>query len=108
MSETVLMTRMNTSLPEAVLEIIAPDGNRTLMRVDRSPFLIGRGAETGNHVQLSDRRISRQCAALIFDGQNFRLEDRGQKRGLFINGEKAPESVALRSGDTISFGLPDS
>jgi phosphoserine phosphatase RsbU/P len=107
-SETILMTRMNTSLPEAVLEIIAPDGNRTLMRIDRSPFLIGRGAETGNHVQLSDRRISRQCAALVFDGQDFRLEDRGQKRGLFINGEKAPESVPLRSGDTISFGLPDS
>jgi sigma-B regulation protein RsbU (phosphoserine phosphatase) len=79
-----------------------------VMQVDRSPFLIGRGADTGNHVQLADRRISRQCAALVFDGRSFRLEDRGQKRGLFINGVKAPESVQLRDGDSISFGLPDS
>jgi GAF domain-containing protein len=95
-------------LPEAALEVISPDGTRALKRVECTPFLIGRGADVGNHVQLSDRRISRQCAALIFDGRAFKLEDRGQKRGLFINGQKAPESVTLRDGDTISFGLPDS
>jgi serine phosphatase RsbU (regulator of sigma subunit) len=104
MSETVIIPRM----PEAVLEVVSPDGTRSLKRVDQSPFLIGRGAETGNHLQLSDRRISRQCAAVVFDGQCFRLEDRGQKRGLFINGQKAEEAAALKDGDTINFGLPDS
>jgi len=109
MSETVFFPRMpEVVLPEASLEVISPDGTRALKRVECTPFLIGRGADVGNHVQLSDRRISRQCAALIFDGRAFRLEDRGQKRGLFINGQKAPESVTLRDGDTISFGLPDS
>lgn len=104
MSETVMIARM----PEAVLEVVSPEGTRTLVRVDRSPFLIGRGADTGNHLQLNDRRISRQCAALVFDGKVFRLEDRGQKRGLFVNGEKAPEGAPLRDGDAINFGLPDS
>jgi len=109
MSDTVFYPRMpEVVLPEAALEVISPDGTRQIMRVECSPFLIGRGADVGNHVQLSDRRISRQCAALIFDGRAFRLEDRGQKRGLFINGQKAPETVTLRDGDTISFGLPDS
>ena len=109
MSDTVFYPRMpEVVLPEAALEIISPDGTRQIMRVECTPFLIGRGADVGNHVQLSDRRISRQCAALIFDGRAFRLEDRGQKRGLFINGQKAPETVTLRDGDTISFGLPDS
>jgi serine phosphatase RsbU (regulator of sigma subunit) len=109
MSETIFNPRMPEALlPEAVLEVIAPDGNRSVMPINRSPFLIGRGADTGNHVQLADRRISRQCAALIFDGRSFRLEDRGQKRGLFINGLKAAESATLRDGDSISFGLPDS
>lgn len=109
MSETVFLPRMpEAALPEAALEVISPDGTRSVMRVTSSPFLIGRGADMGNHVQLADRRISRQCAALIFDGRSFLLEDRGQKRGLFINGEKAPVSVPLRDGDTISFGLPDS
>jgi sigma-B regulation protein RsbU (phosphoserine phosphatase) len=104
MSETVVIPRM----PEAVLEVVSPDGTRSLKRVDQSPFLIGRGAETGNHLQLSDRRISRQCAAVVYDGACFRLEDRGQKRGLFINGQKAEEAAPLKDGDTINFGLPDS
>lgn len=109
MSDTVFYPRMpEVVLPEAALEVISPDGTRQIMRVECTPFLIGRGADVGNHVQLSDRRISRQCAALIFDGRAFRLEDRGQKRGLFINGQKAPDTVTLRDGDTISFGLPDS
>src|SRR6202050_5873537 len=99
MSETIIR---RADLPEAALEVISPDGARSMLRVDRSPCLIGRGPETGNHLQLTDRRISRQCAALIFDGKVFRLEDRGQKRGLFVNGQKAPETVTLRDGDTIS------
>jgi sigma-B regulation protein RsbU (phosphoserine phosphatase) len=99
---------MMASMPEAVLEVVSPEGTRTLVRVDRSPFLIGRGADTGNNLQLNDRRISRQCAALVFDGKVFHLEDRGQKRGLFINAEKAAEGAPLRDGDMISFGLPDS
>jgi sigma-B regulation protein RsbU (phosphoserine phosphatase) len=99
---------MMARMPEAVLEVVSPEGTRALVRVDRSPFLIGRGADTGNNLQLNDRRISRQCAALVFDGKVFRLEDRGQKRGLFINGERAPEGAPLRDGDMINFGLPDS
>lgn len=109
MSETIFNPRMPQAvLPEAELEVISPEGQHATMRVESSPFLIGRGADMGNHVQLSDRRISRQCAAVIFDGKSFRLEDRGQKRGLYINGIKAPDSAVLRDGDTISFGLPDS
>jgi serine phosphatase RsbU (regulator of sigma subunit) len=96
------------ALPKAALEVVAPDGNSTVLTIHCSPFLIGRGADSGNHAQLADRRISRQCAALVFDGRSFRLEDRGQKRGLFINGVKAPEAVMLRDGDSITFGLPDS
>ncbi len=94
-------------IPEAALEVIGPDGSRRLVRVLLSPFLIGRGAETGNHLQLSDKRISRQCAALVYTDGEFRLEDRGQRRGLFVNGEKVM-SRALREGDIVNFGLEDS
>jgi len=75
--------------------------------VVQSPFMIGRGAETGNHLQLSDRRISRECAAIIVEGNKFHLEDRGQRRGLFVNNEKC-ESRELKDGDIITFGLEDS
>jgi serine phosphatase RsbU (regulator of sigma subunit) len=94
-------------IPEAILEVLAPDGSRRVVRVSHSPFLVGRGAETGNDVQLSDRRISRQCLALVYADGEFRVEDRGQRRGVFVNGEKIA-TRALRDGDAISFGLLDS
>jgi serine phosphatase RsbU (regulator of sigma subunit) len=92
---------------EAVLEVISPDGARKYVRVTQTPFLIGRGAETGNHLQLTDRRISRNCAAIVVEANKYYLEDRGQRRGLFVNGEKV-ESRALNDGDVITFGLEDS
>ena len=95
-------------IPDAALEVTGPDGGRSVIRIDRTPFLIGRGAETGNHLQLADRRISRQCVAIVYDGKAFRLEDRGQKRGIFINNQKSENGAALSDGDIISFGMPDS
>jgi phosphoserine phosphatase RsbU/P len=92
---------------EAVLEVVSPDGARRFARITQTPFHIGRGAETGNHLQLSDRRISRNCAAIVTEANRYYLEDRGQRRGLFVNGEKV-ESRELQNGDAISFGLEDS
>jgi phosphoserine phosphatase RsbU/P len=98
----------SVALPgEPVLEVVSPDGARRFARIAQTPFLIGRGAETGNHLQLSDRRISRNCAAIVTEANRFYLEDRGQRRGLFVNGEKV-ESRELQNGDAISFGLEDS
>jgi len=92
---------------EAVLEVISPDGARKYVRVTQTPFLIGRGAETGNHLQLTDRRISRNCAAIVMEANRYYLEDRGQRRGMFINQEKV-ESRQLNDGDVITFGIEDS
>jgi sigma-B regulation protein RsbU (phosphoserine phosphatase) len=95
------------AIPEAVLEVVSPDGARRFVRITQTPFLIGRGAETGNHLQLTDRRISRQCGAIVFEGGRFYLEDRGQRRGLFVNDEKV-DNRELADKDSISFGLADS
>lgn len=92
---------------EAVLEVVSPDGARRYARVTQTPFLIGRGAETGNDLQLSDRRISRNCAAIVMEANRFYVEDRGQRRGVFVNGEKV-ESRELVDGDSLTFGLDDS
>jgi serine phosphatase RsbU (regulator of sigma subunit) len=92
---------------EVVLEVVSPDGARRFARITQSPFMIGRGAETGNHLQLSDRRISRNCAAVVIEANRFYIEDRGQRRGLFVNGEKI-DSRELQDGDSITFGIDDS
>src|SRR6266576_1816276 len=98
-----------TVLPgeDAVLEVVSPDGGRRYVRVTQLPFLIGRGAETGNHLQLSDRRISRNCAAIVMEANKHYVEDRGQRRGLFVNGQKV-ESRELQDNDIITFGVEDS
>ena len=101
MSETILPAE------DAVLEVVSPDGARRYVRITQSPFFIGRGAETGNHLQLSDRRISRTCAQVVIEANRFYIEDRGQRRGLFVNGEKV-ESRELQNRDVITFGLEDS
>src|SRR5216684_3420238 len=101
------MTDTVPIIAETVLEVVSPDGARRYVRVTQTPFHMGRGAETGNHLQLADRRISRQCAALVMEANQFYIEDRGQRRGIFVNGEKV-ESRALQDGDVISFGLDDS
>jgi sigma-B regulation protein RsbU (phosphoserine phosphatase) len=92
---------------ETVLEVLSPDHSRRTIRITESPFFIGRGGETGKHLQLDDRRISRQCAAITFDGGSYYLEDLGQRRGIFVNGQKT-DRRALEDGDVITFGVGDS
>jgi len=94
------------SLPEASLEIVPADGGRQTRAIDQSPFLIGRGAEEGNHLALNDKRVSRRSAAVVYLDGEFRVEDRGQRQGVFVNGEKF-ESRVLRDGDVITLGAAD-
>lgn len=90
------------------LQVTSPDGSRRFVLLTESPFLIGRGSETGNHLQLTDRRISRHCAAIVSEGERCYLEDRGHRQGLFVNGAKIEQRQALEDGDAVTFGLEDS
>jgi sigma-B regulation protein RsbU (phosphoserine phosphatase) len=100
---------MNDQSPqaEAVLEIIAPDSSRERVALTHEPFNIGRGGEVDNVLQLDDGRISRRCATIVADGAGYRLQDRGNRSGVFVNGAKV-ERHLLRDGDTITFGIEDS
>src|SRR5258706_296042 len=88
------------------LELSSPDGTRRFVRLTESPFCIGRG-ETGNHLQLADSRISRQCAAIISERDSWFLEDDSsgtlrvrlarRSGGLPLSPESvAPSQTALR------------
>lgn len=96
-----------SSPSQTFVEVIAPDKSRQTFNVARSPFLIGRG-EDNNSVQLADARISRRCAAIMTDGSSYRVEDLGNRYGVFVNGVKVQRQQPLGDGDTISFGLDDS
>lgn len=101
---------MNDLSPDtnATLDVIAPDSTRETIALNRfAPFNLGRGGEGDNHLQLPDGRISRQCAAIVPEGASYRLRDRGNRYGLFVNGEKVQQRP-LRDGDVITFGIDDS
>jgi serine phosphatase RsbU (regulator of sigma subunit)/pSer/pThr/pTyr-binding forkhead associated (FHA) protein len=94
----------NSPSGEVGVEVVAPGGSRRFVRIEETPFLIGRSGETAKHLQLKDPRISRQCAAIVSDGEQYFLEDRGQRHGLFLNREKVSRQK-LADGDVISFGV---
>lgn len=89
------------------LEVVSPDRTSRFVPITESPFLIGRGNDTGNHLQLSDPRISRQCAAILSEIGRCYLEDRGHRGGVFVNGKKIDRRL-LENGDTITFGFEGS
>jgi sigma-B regulation protein RsbU (phosphoserine phosphatase) len=89
------------TIGDALLEISGPDKPSRSVNIDQSPFLIGRGR--GNQLQLSDGRISRNAAGILAE-DNYYIEDRGQRGGMFVNGKKVTKQ-ALHDGDIISFGL---
>ena len=99
------MTEDSSPSPTFV-EVIAPDKTCQSVAVTHFPFPIGRG-ETDNSVHLSDGRISRRCAAIVKDDSGFRLEDLGNRYGVFVNGAKV-EQQPLSDGDVIGFGIDDS
>lgn len=91
---------------DTFLEVVFPDRPPEFVSLAHSPFLIGRGSESGNHLQLDDRRISRRCVAIVTAGNTCSLEDLGHRQGIFVNGEKVTRR-ALKDGDRIQFGLED-
>jgi sigma-B regulation protein RsbU (phosphoserine phosphatase) len=92
---------------EALIELISPENTRRSLPLAQSPFLIGRG-EAGNQLAIPDRRISRNCAAILSADGQYSLEDRGNQLGVFVNGERILAKRALRDGDVVTFGLEDS
>jgi serine phosphatase RsbU (regulator of sigma subunit) len=100
---------MNDHSPqtEAVLEIIAPDSSREKVALTHEPFNIGRGGEVDNALQLDDGRISRRCATIVAESAGYRLQDRGNRSGVFVNGAKVQQHL-LRDGDVITFGIDGS
>ena len=76
-----------------MLEVAFPGRPHEFVPITESPFLIGRGSDTGNHLQLDDRRISRRCAAIVAGETGYWLEDRGRRQGIFVNGERVYKAL---------------
>jgi serine phosphatase RsbU (regulator of sigma subunit)/pSer/pThr/pTyr-binding forkhead associated (FHA) protein len=107
MTDTSTSTSTSTGAADAaILEIVSPENTRRSVPITQLPFAIGRG-EVGNQLAIPDRRISRNCAVILAEGEQYILEDRGNQLGLFVNGEKIVKRT-LQEGDIVTFGLENS
>ncbi len=96
----------NATIPEAALDVTESGGARRQVSITETPFLIGRGGEGGNHLQVADKRVSRRAAAIVYEDGRFRVEDRGQRNGVLVNGQEV-QVQDLRDGDVITLGTAD-
>src|ERR1700683_953006 len=90
----------------AYFEFAFSDRPRQVVPVHELPFLIGRGRENGNHLSFDDMRISRKCVAISAGASGFLIEDRGQREGVFVNGEPT-RTRSLADGDRIRLSNDD-
>ena len=95
----------SSGVEPASLVVIDPNGQRSRVRVDPLPFLIGRQPE--NHLILRDSRVSRMHARIFVENREYVLEDKGSTHGTFVNGKRVKRQ-ALHNSDKIEFGGQDS
>src|SRR6516164_5820252 len=93
------------SATRAYVEVVFSDRPRQVVPISELPFLIGRGSESGNHLTLDDPRISRKCVMISAVTGGLQIEDRGQRSGIFVNGEQITDGGKILSdGDRIRIG----
>ena len=93
----------HSPIQKTVLEVAYSGRPQQTVPITQSPFLIGQDAESGNHLQLDDECVSCRCAAIVAARGGYRLEDRGNRTGVFVNGQKIAKKI-LHDGDSITFG----
>ena len=70
-------------------------------QIDKPKTLIGR--EPDNDLILSDDKVSRHHAEIIFNGSSFEIIDKRSTNKVIVNGQFV-ERAALKSGDIIGLG----
>jgi DNA-binding response OmpR family regulator len=91
---------MDNGLAREALLILAKDGKPAQnWPLTNEVTTIGRWDD--NDIAIPDRWISRHHAEIRRRGVRYVLYDLGSKNGLFLNGERVSEPVALENGDQI-------
>jgi len=77
-------------------------GEEVLIPICKTEFVVGRSHECD--LVVPHASISRQHAAIRFEGGQFLLTDLNSKNGVQINHRHMLESAALKDGDIVQFG----
>jgi len=85
----------------AVLRVLRGFYEGLEVPMDRERIVIGRGRDAD--LAVAEPTISRQHAAIAWDGEGYVLEDLGSTNGTRVNGRKA-KRARLLAGDEIELG----
>ena len=96
----------DSAIVSAYLELAFPNLPGQAVPIIELPFCVGRGKDSGNHFSIDDLRISRKCLAISASPFGLAIEDRGQREGIFINGEPVKRRLLVH-GDRIRLGNDD-
>jgi ABC-type multidrug transport system ATPase subunit/pSer/pThr/pTyr-binding forkhead associated (FHA) protein len=92
---------MNAQYPHLLVIKEGPSAGKTYP-LEGGEILIGR--EPSSTLQIDSPGVSRKHARLIFQNNQYLLEDLGSSNGTFVNGERISKSWSLKNGDIISLG----
>jgi hypothetical protein len=92
---------MNSQYPHLLVIQEGPSAGKTYP-LEADEILIGR--EPNSTLQIDSPGVSRKHARLIFQNNQYLLEDLGSSNGTFVNGERISKSWSLKNGDIISLG----
>jgi hypothetical protein len=84
----------------ARLVVRAGDGRATAYPLRVPATTIGRGAD--NDVVVASDHVSRHHARVVWDGQQYLVEDLGSKNGTQVGGETVAAPRPLRHGDVVA------
>lgn len=87
------------------LAVVEPNGKRQLVKITKSPFVVGRLADC--ELSLRDSRISRNHSQIVTEDGQYFLEDCNSRHGTFVNGKKITRHK-LAPNDRVDFGIEDS
>jgi pSer/pThr/pTyr-binding forkhead associated (FHA) protein len=86
---------------KAFLRVLEGPAKDRIIYLSEDPALIGRDPQCD--IQLPDHSISRRHARVVFQYEDFVLEDLDSTNGTFVNGIRIVKCV-LRQKDTIHLG----
>jgi pSer/pThr/pTyr-binding forkhead associated (FHA) protein len=95
------MTSVGQQSRGATLRVLRGFYEGLEVAIDRDRLVIGRGRDAD--LAVAEPTISRQHAAIEWDGEGYTLQDLGSTNGSRVNGRRETRA-RLRDGDEIELG----